>query len=454
MPWVTIGRRTIWQPDAPRRRPSRASTPDAVLNTPSIAPIAAPTPTTATTTRRRTSQQRTADQESEGNALDARRRRPAPRVRRVINRVAQIAESEVPGSGPTARRIARAAIRASRRTGVPASLLVGLTGQESAYGTNTGPSSAGARSETQFIEGTRNYMIEKYGVDPWAGTQQALRAAALYLKELGVQENPSQALTRYSGGYAESEYNNPVLRRAERFAQTGIDKLARSKAPVPPVRKGPPARAVRRWVDVEPDDNFRGLHPLLQRRLVQIGRRSGQPVDTNSLYRTYEEQAALYANRASNPYPVAPPGSSRHESGLAFDANLTPEQERIARELGLVQPMPDTDPVHWELEGVEPRPATRGGGGGYLGGTSGGGTGGGGAGGSGDDALLEELLLGRRGRGGGSGGGLGLGASTSAPLPDAFLELRGRAADEEDEDDALLELLIGDRFRPRRRLAR
>src|SRR5690606_27248045 len=111
----------------------------------------------------------------------------------------------------TAEQIARAAIRASRQTGVPASLLIGLTGQESSYGTNTGPSSAGARGEAQFIESTRQHMIDTYGVDPWAGPDQALQAAALYLKELGVLENPSQALSRYSGGYAEEDYNNPIL---------------------------------------------------------------------------------------------------------------------------------------------------------------------------------------------------------------------------------------------------
>jgi hypothetical protein len=35
--------------------------------------------------------------------------------------------------------------------------------------------------------------------------------------------------------------------------------------------------------------------------------------------RSTERQAALYANRANNPYPVARPGTSKHELGLAVD---------------------------------------------------------------------------------------------------------------------------------------
>jgi hypothetical protein len=38
-------------------------------------------------------------------------------------------------------------------------------------------------------------------------------------------------------------------------------------------------------------------------------------------YRTYKEQYDLWVNRASNPNPVAPPGTSRHEAGFAVDLN-------------------------------------------------------------------------------------------------------------------------------------
>src|SRR4051812_48383492 len=38
--------------------------------------------------------------------------------------------------------------------------------------------------------------------------------------------------------------------------------------------------------------------------------------------RSTAQQAALYANRASNPYPVAKPGTSKHERGEAVDVAI------------------------------------------------------------------------------------------------------------------------------------
>ncbi|CEG08716.1 hypothetical protein BN961_02134 [Afipia felis] len=65
--------------------------------------------------------------------------------------------------------------------------------------------------------------------------------------------------------------------------------------------------------------------------------------------RTPQQQAALYANRANNPNPVAPPGTSLHETGNAADiAGMTPEQRAILPQYGLAQPVAN-DPPHVEL---------------------------------------------------------------------------------------------------------
>jgi len=48
-------------------------------------------------------------------------------------------------------------------------------------------------------------------------------------------------------------------------------------------------------------------------------RKSGVNITLSSAYRSYEKQAALYANRANNPYPVAAPGTSNHGYGIAVD---------------------------------------------------------------------------------------------------------------------------------------
>jgi hypothetical protein len=77
----------------------------------------------------------------------------------------------------------------------------------------------------------------------------------------------------------------------------------------------------------------------------------GEPVPITSGFRSTEEQAALYARRSENPYPVAPPGSSAHERGLAVDvpATFVPRLLSVAGQAGLCQPYPDTDPIHFEV---------------------------------------------------------------------------------------------------------
>lgn len=50
----------------------------------------------------------------------------------------------------------------------------------------------------------------------------------------------------------------------------------------------------------------------------------------SSVYRSYTQQLELYRNRGNNPYPVAPPGRSLHQYGLAFDLNGPLEDLREA----------------------------------------------------------------------------------------------------------------------------
>lgn len=73
------------------------------------------------------------------------------------------------------------------------------------------------------------------------------------------------------------------------------------------------------------------------------------PVPVVSGYRSAEEQTALWARRATNPYPVAPPGKSAHNRGMAIDvprAWVGPLQS-VAATAGLCQPFPQRDPIHF-----------------------------------------------------------------------------------------------------------
>lgn len=94
-----------------------------------------------------------------------------------------------------------------------------------------------------------------------------------------------------------------------------------------------------------------GLAPALQAALAQAGARLGRAVPITSGYRSRAEQARLYARRATNPFPVARPGFSAHERGLAVDVprSFVAALLRVARQVGLCQPYPVADPVHFEL---------------------------------------------------------------------------------------------------------
>lgn len=56
-------------------------------------------------------------------------------------------------------------------------------------------------------------------------------------------------------------------------------------------------------------------------QLLDAAHRAGIPAQVTSGYRTHAQQRALYRRYLAgmNPYPVAPPGTSDHEFGLAVD---------------------------------------------------------------------------------------------------------------------------------------
>ena len=95
----------------------------------------------------------------------------------------------------------------------------------------------------------------------------------------------------------------------------------------------------------------KGLAAAMRAALARAEQLLGRPVPITSGYRSTDAQAQLYANRASNPYPVAPPGSSMHERGLAIDvpADFVDDLLAVAPKVGLCQPYPADDPIHFEV---------------------------------------------------------------------------------------------------------
>jgi D-alanyl-D-alanine carboxypeptidase len=97
-----------------------------------------------------------------------------------------------------------------------------------------------------------------------------------------------------------------------------------------------------------------GLAPAMLAALARADGLLGRPVTVVSGLRTRSQQAALWERRASNPYPVAPPGTSDHERGLAIDVPRAEVEElrRVAHQAGLCQPLPASDPIHFVVCGA------------------------------------------------------------------------------------------------------
>ncbi len=75
----------------------------------------------------------------------------------------------------------------------------------------------------------------------------------------------------------------------------------------------------------------------------------GQTMQVNSAYRTIAQQMLLYNDRSNNSNPVAPPGASNHQTGLAIDIEDARGWESYLIPYGW-EPLPG-DPPHFDYIG-------------------------------------------------------------------------------------------------------
>lgn len=96
------------------------------------------------------------------------------------------------------------------------------------------------------------------------------------------------------------------------------------------------------------------LAQLVRQMSADVASRGGS-LRVVSGFRSYQQQAALYANRGSNPNPVAAPGTSLHEQGLAVDLSWSGVSESYVGQLGESLGLrwggrfTQRDPGHFEL---------------------------------------------------------------------------------------------------------
>lgn len=98
--------------------------------------------------------------------------------------------------------------------------------------------------------------------------------------------------------------------------------------------------------------NFQQMDSNMQAAILSAAqdfyRDTGQRLRIGSSFRSREQQQALWDNRANNPYPVAPPGTSQHEHGFAVDILNYQAAERYLNQRGLYRPDPRGDRIHFE----------------------------------------------------------------------------------------------------------
>jgi hypothetical protein len=94
-----------------------------------------------------------------------------------------------------------------------------------------------------------------------------------------------------------------------------------------------------------------GLTEAMRAALAAAEAALGRPVPITSGWRSPAQQQALWDRRATNPFPVARPGTSAHERGTAVDVprSVAPALAAVGPSVGLCRPLPTTDPVHFEL---------------------------------------------------------------------------------------------------------
>lgn len=105
--------------------------------------------------------------------------------------------------------------------------------------------------------------------------------------------------------------------------------------------------------DVDYDGLKQGMKDRFLAMAIEYNQRTGRKVAINSANRTYAKQAAIY--KKYGPRRAAPPGRSKHESGVAIDIN-SPDAEKMIQ-LGLLKKYgfyrPYMPKETWHIEPVE-----------------------------------------------------------------------------------------------------
>lgn len=124
------------------------------------------------------------------------------------------------------RRHGPSADSIGKRYGISGTALLAKLIQGESGGRGNAVSSAGARGWTQFMPGSRKAAMDKYGVDPWADVDQAVRGAVLHLQG---KINGTPGLEGYNPG--SSTYTSYILGQKVGNVSKGVSPASSPRAP-------------------------------------------------------------------------------------------------------------------------------------------------------------------------------------------------------------------------------
>lgn len=199
------------------------------------------------------------------------------------------------------------------------------------------------KADTKFKE------VPKPSVDK---TQPNQAKSAAVDPTLAKPDNASSAVRNAmrngSGATAGEDGAKPV-----NTTPTGDDKAGAAtgfKVAAGPISDG---KGGMQFIKVGRDTSIDKLNPAFLKSLggmaEEYNQATGKTLNVNEGFRTYEQQAALYAKY---PHKAAPPGSSLHEKGLAVDIDSAQLNE--LDKLGLMRKYGITRPVGGETWHAEP----------------------------------------------------------------------------------------------------
>lgn len=258
----------------------------------------------------------------------------------------------MPDIGPVNRGVADYLQRYAKNPNNAAQNIIGSIGAETARGEEYQQNQLLRRQQAAEAEAkmagealkesdlSTKTMASLLGKSPMGGMPTAAQLRTVYT---AARNEAAQITKDYQFGSAE-ERSKWIEQQANNAVKNYIQTFSGGMMTGSPVAQSPGIPATIQQAA--------GQAPQLMADPVQAAKDAGIPITSG--VRTTDKQSQLYAASQQPGYtgpPVAKPGFSKHEKGMAIDVGpLTSDQKQWLIDNGYTQPLPGKDPMHWEYK--------------------------------------------------------------------------------------------------------